>query len=151
MSKHRQVVLTDQQRTHLENLVRKGTEKARTITRARILLLTDRSRGGRAPARTLAQISDVLSCSVGTVRNVRNRFFDEGIESALVEKPRPGAAMRPKVTGEIEAHLLAIAQSAPPEGRKRWTLKLLSDKLVELNLVDSISRDTVHRWLKKGR
>lgn len=154
MSTHRYVVLADGERARLEGLVRKGTAKARTITRARILLLSDRSRGcrgRRAPSYTIAQIADAVQCNVATVRNIRNRYFDEGLEAALIEKPRPGASLRPKVTGEVEAHLLAIARSAAPEGHTRWTLKLLADRLVELGLVDSISRDTVHRCLKRGR
>jgi putative transposase len=148
MSKHRYVVLTDEQRQRLNHLIRAGSEKARTLTRARILLLADRAVG---ISRTDQQIAEALQCSKGTVQNVRHRCLDEGLEASLVEKPRPGASTRPKITGEIEAQLIAAACSAAPQGRTRWTLKLLADRLVELQLVQSVSCDTVHRVLKRGR
>jgi hypothetical protein len=151
MSKHRYVLLTDEQRQHLDNLIRSGSARARIITRARILLLADRSKASGNHARTDQQIVDALHCSKGTVQNIRHRFLDEGLEAALADKPRPGASMRPKITGEIEAQLIAAACSAPPEGRARWTLKLLADRLVELELVESVSCDTIHRVLKRGR
>ena len=148
MSKHRSLVLSKDERQHLENLIRSGSQKARTITRARILLLSDRS---QADQRTDQQVADSLLCSMGTVRNIRSRYLEEGLEAALTEKPRPGASIRPKITGDIQAHLLALARSAPPEGRAGWTLELLADKMVELKLVESISRNTIHRHLKGGR
>ena len=148
MSKHRYVSLTDEQRQHLAELTRCGSSKARTLTRARILLLADRSQGA---VRTDIQIAQALQCNKGTVQNIRHRFLDEGLEAALVEKRRPGASLRPKVTGEIEAKLIAIACSSPPEGRSRWTLRLLAARLVELELVESISPDTVNQVLKRGR
>jgi transposase len=115
------------------------------------LLLADRSKAGGNHARTDQQIAEALQCGKGTVQNIRHRYLDEGLEAALAERPRPGASTRPKITGEIEAQLIAAACSAPPEGRARWTLRLLADKLVELELVESVSCDTIHRVLKRGR
>ena len=82
-----------------------------------------------------------------TVYNVRKRFACEGLDSALYDKPRPGQP--PKITGDVEAKLVVLACSDPPEGRVRWTLQLLADKLVELNLVESISAVAIHKRLKK--
>ena len=144
MSKHRSLLLANEQRAHLENLIRSGVASARTLTRARILLLTDRSQGDK---RTDEQVSQALLCSKGTVQNVRHRCLDEGVEAALVEKPRPGQT--PKITGEVEAQLIATACSAPPTGKARWTLQMLADKLVELQLVESISDVAIMKRLKK--
>src|SRR5438270_194856 len=120
MSKHRNIILTDVQRRYLESLVRSGSARARSINRARILLLSDRS---QSPYRTAKQVAESLLCSRRTVDAIRKRYLNEGLESALTEKPRPGASVRPKITGEVEAKLIALACSAPPEGKARWTLK----------------------------
>jgi hypothetical protein len=160
MSKHRKIVLTDDQRKHLENLIGSGSGKARMFARARILLLSDHGEhSARSPLKDAdvvkdADVAAAVSCSVGRVRNIRHRFLDEGLQEALREKPRPGASVRPKITGDVEAHLIATACSAPPEGQARWTLKLLAERLVELGMVESVSRDTIHRHLndpKRGR
>src|SRR5437660_10089941 len=98
MSKHQFVVLTDEQRQQLQILIHRGSEKARTLTRARILLLTDRSQGEQ---RTDEQVASAVLCSAGTVQNVRRRFVQEGLDPALTERARPGA--KPKITGEVEA------------------------------------------------
>lgn len=148
MSKHRHVELTDEQRQQLNKLLRSGSEKARKYTRAHILLLADRSVGCGHPPFTEQQIADALHCSKGTVRNVRHRFLDEGLEAALNEKPRPGASVRPKITGEVEAHLIAAACSAPPDGHARWTLTLLADRMVELGLVESLTSNAVGQRLR---
>jgi transposase len=146
MSKHRHVELTDEQRQQLHDLIRRGSDKARTITRARILLLTDRSQGEH---RTDEQVASAVLCSKGTVIGIRHRFLAEGLEAALTEKPRPGASLRPKITGEVEATLISLTCSEPPEGHARWTLQLLADRLVELQAVDSISDVAVMNCLKK--
>jgi hypothetical protein len=148
MSKHRHIELTDEQRQQLNNLVRSGSGKARRLTRARILLLADRSPAAGNLCRIDQEIADALLCSKGTVQNVRRRFLDEGLEAALNEKPRPGASVRPKITGEVEAHLIAAACSAPPEGRARWTLTLLADHVVELGLVESLTSSAVGQRLR---
>lgn len=93
-------------------------------------------------------ISAALHVSVTTVEHVRKRFVEEGLEGALNEHPRPGAAR--KLNDKQEAHLIALACSKPPDGQKRWTLRLLADKLVQLEIVDAISHETVRRTLKRG-
>ena len=128
----------------LEALIHSGESSARTQTRARILLLTDESRKKKKRTK---EIASALLCSMPTVTNIRKKFSEGGIEKALYDKARPGAI--PKITGEIEAQLTLLACSTPPEGRSRWTLQLLADKLVELKLVDSISDVAVMHRLKK--
>jgi transposase len=147
MSKHRSIVLSSEQHQQLENLIRSGQAKARTINRARILLLSDRSEYGTGHDLTGTQIAQSLLCSRGTVEQVRKRFLDEGLEAALYERPRPGA--KPKITGEVEARLIALACSSPPPGHTSWTLQMLADQLVELKLVESISAVAVHYRLKQ--
>lgn len=144
MSQHLSVHLSDAQRQHLDSLIKKGSAPARVQTRARILLLSDRSQGEK---RTQQQVAQAVLCCTPTVGQVCRRFAVEGLDAALSEKPRPGQA--PKITGEIEAHLVTLACSSPPEGCARWTLKLLAEKLVELQLVDSISEVAVYKRLKK--
>ena len=136
--------LTEDDRSHLESLIRSGSASARTQTRARILLLTDRSQGQQL---TDEEVAKALLISIPTVGRIRRRFIEEGMQSALSDKPRPGRA--PKITGDVEAHLIATACSDPPEGCVRWTLKLLADQLIELELVDSISTVAIHKRLKK--
>src|SRR5438309_1328703 len=131
MSKHIPVVLTDEQRQQLQSLVRTGSSPARTLTRARILLLLD---GGERKARNDETIASALLCHKSTVGNVRRRFVASGLDAALYDKPRPGA--KPKITGEVEAHLTTLACSNPPEGQARWTLRLLAGRLVELGHVE---------------
>jgi transposase len=89
-----------------------------------------------------------LDGSVSTVERVRKRFVEEGLEAALSERPRPGA--RRKLDGRQEAYLLALASSDPPEGKKHWSMQLLADRLVELEIVEEISDETLRRTLKKG-
>ena len=144
MGKHIHIQLTPEQRQEMEGMVRAGRTSARTLTRARILLLTDESQEPRRPDR---EIASALLCSVSTVRAIRRRFHQEGLHAALHDKPRPGAV--PKVTGDVEAKLVMLACSAPPEGHARWTLRLLADKMVELEYIDAISHVTIREHLKK--
>lgn len=144
MSKHIEIQLSCEQRQVVEGLIRKGNAPARTQSRARILLLTDRSQGVR---RGDQEVAEAVLCSIGTVRNVRRRFRTEGLQAALYDKPRPGA--EPKFTGETVAQLTVLACSDPPEGRLRWTLRLLANKMIELEYVDYISHVTVGELLKK--
>jgi Homeodomain-like domain len=145
MSKHQAVYLTDDQRTTLNTLIRAGSAPARTQTRARILLLLDRKHANSLPDDAVAK---ALLCHRNTVGNVRRRFVTAGLPAALYDKPLPPRAPK-KLTGEVEAHLLALACSAPPEGHQRWTLRLLADRLVALGLVDSLSHVAVGARLKK--
>jgi hypothetical protein len=147
MSKHVSIALTDDQRTTLNTLIRSGSAPARTQTRARILLLLDRNQADPFQDEAIAK---ALRCHRNTVGNVRRRFAAAGLPAALYNKPLPPRAPR-KITGEVEAHLIALACSAPPEGQQRWTLRVLADRLVALGLVDSISHVAVGARLKKLR
>ena len=138
------VHLSKEDRQELESLIHSGESSARTQTRARILLLTDESQKMKKGTK---EIASALLCSMPTITNIRKKFSEGGVENALYDKARPGAV--PKITGEIEAQLTLLACSAPPEGRARWTLQLLADKLVELKLVDRISDVAVMHRLKK--
>ena len=147
MSKKYRVFLNGKKRSDLERLVNTGTEKARKITRARILLLADESPSG--PCKKDKEIMEALDVCARTVALTRQHFPEGDIEGALNEKPRSG---RPReFTGREEAKLTLIACSDPPEGRNRWSVRLLADKLVEMEVVDSISRESVRKYLKKGQ
>jgi len=137
-----EVSLKEGEREELESFIRKGKASARSLTRARILLLADEGRSDK-------EIVDVLKVCRGTVRNTRDKYWKGGLDCALNEKPRSGAP--PKIDGRVEAELTLLACSDPPEGRSRWTIMLLRDKLVEMGVVDSISHMTVYRTLKKKR
>jgi len=134
------VRLKQEERELLRRLVSKGKEKARKLTRCRILSLADE---GKKDAR----IMESLEVARNTVRQVRSRYLKEGLEAALNEQPRSGAPE--KFNGRQKVGITAIACSAPPEGRNRWTLRLLADKAVELEVADNISYKTVERILKK--
>jgi transposase len=146
MGKHTHVELTEEQRTELEQLIRTGDAPARTHTRARILLLSDRRQGQK---RTDQEVADAALCSKSTVINIRRRFLTSGLQSALYDKGWPGAP--PKFTGEVEAKLTMLACSEAPAGAARWTLRLLAERLIELGYVDYISHVTVRELLKKTR
>jgi transposase len=146
MSKKYRVFLNGKKRSDLKRLVNTGTEKARKLTRARILLLADESPSG--PSKKDKEIMEALGVCARTVAVTRQRFTEGDIEGALNEKPRSG---RPReFTGRDEAKLTLIACSDPPEGRSRWSVRLLADKMVEMEVVDSISRESVRKYLKKG-
>ena len=145
-AKKYRVFLSDKERKYLRKLVNTGVDKARKLTRARILLLTDESPSGLSNKDK--EIMDSLGVCARTVAATRERFVEEGIQGALNEKARSG---RPReFTGREEAKLTLIACSEPPEGRNRWSVRLLADKMVELEVVDSISRESVRKYLKKG-
>lgn len=144
MSKHNIVSLNIDESKLLDGLITSGNAPARTQTKARILLMTDRSQGKHKKD---ADIAESLMVSRSNIVDVRARYVHEGMHSALYDKPRPGAA--PKITGDVEARLTVLACSNPPEGYRRWTLRLLADKLVELKIVDSISHVAVGERLKK--
>jgi putative transposase len=135
-----QVRLKPKERKWLKELISKGIEKARKITRGRILLLADEGK-------TDTQIIEALKIARNTIRQVRTRYVKEGLEAAINEQSRPGAPK--KFSGRQKAKITAIACSEPPEGRSRWTLRLIADKIVELKIADSISYKTVERVLKK--
>ena len=134
------IPLTDDQRKHLTKLVSTGKGQARVLTRARILLLAAKGESNQA-------IADALGVSWRTVIRIKTRFQKEGLQAAIQEHARPGRP--PRITGEIEAKLVMLACSAPPQGRDRWTLQLLADKMVELGYIDSITDMGVMKRLKK--
>lgn len=136
------VRLSEEDRTELNKYLRHGKSSARSLTRARILLLADEGHSDEV-------IVEALKVSRPTVNRIRKRYCEGGLEFALYEKPRSGAPT--KLDGRVEAELTLLACSEPPEGRSKWTLRLLADKLVELEAVDSISHMSVHRILKKMR
>lgn len=146
MSTRNHVKLSEEERAHLRGLLRRGAAPARVQTRARVLLLSDRSRGEH---RTDEEVAAAVLTSVSTAKRTRWRFLQQGLEAALAEKPRPGRP--PKITGEVEAKLTVLACSQAPEGHARWTLRLLADRLVELGYVESISHMAVSNRLKKMR
>jgi transposase len=141
------VTLTPEERDWLTGLVSAGKRSALTITRARILLKADQADEG--PAWEDQDIAQALDCSVRTVERVRQRFVERGPDQALGRKPQDRPSRERKFDGAAEARLIALACSAPPEGRARWTMKLLADRLVELEVFDSVSDETVRRVLKK--
>jgi transposase len=145
MPKKYRVKLIPKQRELLEELTSKGTMKVRAYKRAQILLLADEAQPG-CP-KSDEQIAEQVNISTATVQRVRQRFVENGLDGALTEKPRSGAP--PKITSRQRARITSLACSDPPAGYARWSLRLLATKLVELELVDQISHDSVGRVLKK--
>lgn len=146
MQKRYRVTLTERERQDLTKLVSSGRGAAKKLRRARLLLLADEAEGGAA--KSDAEIVDALGCGRATVERVRQQFVEAGLEHALQPPPRRRVYQR-LLDGKAEAHLVALACSPPPEGRARWTLRLLSDRMVELEHVEAISHETVRRTLKK--
>jgi transposase len=134
------VRLKEEEREELKRYLRKGKSSARSLTRARILLLADEGRDDE-------DIAQALKVSKSTVSRIRKRYCESGLDSALHEKARSGAP--PKIDGRIEAQLTLLACSEPPDGRSKWTVRLLADKLVEMEVVESLSHMSVQRLLKK--
>ena len=145
MKKKHKVELTSKERQTLETLVRKGEHSALKLRRAHILLKAD----SHGPGWTDAQIAEAFGCHEQTVYNVRKRFGTRGCLSALERKPQSCPSHMRKLDGQAEARLIALACSNPPDGFSRWTLQLLADKLVELQIVESISLETIRQTLKK--
>ena len=138
--KAHEVVLTDEERAQLVTFTTKGIAAARELRRARILLLA-------AEGRRDAEVADAVGCCAATVARVRRRCAEAGVEAALQERPRPGAT--PLLDGKGEAFLVALACTDPPVGEACWTMQLLADRLVTLDITDRISDETVRRTLKK--
>jgi transposase len=145
MNKAYRVDLTDAERKQLEDLVRKGKGPAYRIRHAYILLNSDINN----PKKSDQEIADYLHCHLQTVYNIRKQFVKEGLETALERKQRETPPTPNILDGEKEAKLITLACSKPPEGRGSWTLRLLSDKHIELEIVETISPNTVGRALKK--
>jgi len=135
------VDLTNEERTYLLNFIKSSKRSARKLNRARILLLADESKAD-------GEIAEALHTGTATVQRTRQRFVEGNLEGALNERPRPGG--QKKLAEKGEAILETLVRSKPPEGRKRWTLQLLADRLVQLKVVDSISYETVRQEVKKS-
>lgn len=134
------VTLSDDERTHLRALLRGGTASARRLTRARILLKADEEL-------TDVAVAETVGVGIATVHRIRQRCVEEGLQVALGERRRKGAA--PKFTPKQHAHVIALACSTAPVGHARWTLRLLADRVVELGLAERCSYETIRRTLKK--
>jgi transposase len=141
-SKQFAVVLTDEERAQLVAFTTTGIAAAREVRRGRILLLA-------AEGRPDAAVADAVGCCAGTVARVRRRCAEAGVAAAVQDRPRPGAA--PLLDGKGEAFLVALACTDPPPGKHAWTMQLLAERLVALDLVAHISDETVRRTLKKTR
>lgn len=142
------VELTEAERAQLRTLVGTGIAPARMLTRARILLKADQGDGGAAWAD--AAIAGALEVHPTTVARIRRQFVEAGLAAAL-ERKRPDRVYAQVLDGVAEAHLVAVACSTPPGGRERWTLRLLADELVRLEVVPAVSHETVRRTLKQTR
>jgi len=145
MNKKYIVRLTSEERSELDNLVKSGKTQAYRIKHANILLAVDAD----GPAWTDEKTREAYRCNRNTVTGVRQRFVEQGLEAAMGRKKQEVPSRKPVLDGEKEAHLIAVACSTPPAGRSKWTLQLLADQLVALEVVDSISGQTVRRTLKK--
>ena len=143
------VTLTAEERQQLSELIAAGKAAAPKLAHARVLLKADAADGG--PAWPDARIAEAVDVSIATVERIRQRFVEQGLEAALGRKKQDRPSRPRKLDGRAEARLIALACSAPPEGRKEWTMQLLADKLVELQVVDAVCDETVRRALKKTR
>ena len=141
------VRLSLEERKTLTKMITSGRGPARLFTRAHILLKADQGEAG--PGWPDARISEALEVTVQTVELVRKQLVEEGFEAVLARRPYTQKVSRKKIDGEVEAHLIALACSAPPAGRERWSLRLLADTVVELGYVDSLSHEAVRQALKK--
>jgi transposase len=147
MKKKYPVILNDTERDELKRLIAAGTAPARKLTHARVLLKTDQ--GPEGPGWVDDAVAEAVEVSQPTVSRVRKQYVEEGLEAALNRRP-PNREYHRKLDGKQEARLVALACSDPPEGRARWSLRLLADKLLELEIVEEeVSYQTVRRTLKK--
>ena len=148
MAKKYRVTLTSEERAAMVAMISRGKADARKLAHARILLQADEAPGG--PGRIDADIAAALDTSTRTVERVRQRFVEQGLEAALSPKPTKRIYAR-ALDGRQEAHLIALACSEPPKGKKRWTLRLLAVRMVELGHAGSLSHEAVRQALKKTR
>ena len=145
MGKKYVVRLSEQEREKLESVVKKGTVKAYRVKHANILLKAD----ANGPGWTDKRIAEAFGCHFNTVVYVRQRLVEEGLERALGRKKQQQPSRARLLDGEQEAQLIALSCGPPPRGRARWTLRLLSQRLVEMEIVEAISHETVRKVLKK--
>ncbi len=146
MKKKYIVTLMEEERRMLQQMLSRGKTAARKLMHARILLKVDTAAGG--PGWNDETIAETLEVGRATVERARKAFVEEGLDAAL-DRRKPRRQYRRKLDGDAEAHLVALACQKPPEGHSRWTLKLLADRMVQLEYVDQVSYQTVRRTLKK--
>ena len=147
MSPRYRVTLTKEERKELETMTRRGKTHARRFIHARALLLCDAGEDG--PAWNVADVAAALGVTSRSIEHLKKRFVEDGLEIALERKPREKPPREVIFDGAFEARLIALACSDAPEGRRRWTVRLLADKAVELSFAESVSHMTVQRVLKK--
>ena len=141
------VNLTTKERKALLDIVKKGSASAKTIMHANVLLAADEN--NQQPKRSENEIAEMFNVHSQTVHSIRKEFSLHGLEATLSRKKRETPPVPAKITGDVEAKIIALSCSEPPEGRSRWTLRLLADKAIELNYVDSISHVAIGNLLKK--
>jgi transposase len=141
------VTLTDEERQSLHELLSAGKAAAQKLAHARILLKAEAAPDG--PAWPDEQIAEALEMGLSTIARVRQRFVEQGLDAALGRKPQDRPSRPRKLDGAAEARLIALACSPPPPGRADWTMRLLADRLVELEVIDTVSHETVRQVLKK--
>jgi len=147
MAPRYRVILTDEERQELERLTRPGKTESRKYIHARVLLLCNAGAGG--PALHVAYVAESLGICSRTIEKLKKRFVEEGLNAALERKQREKPPREIQFDGAFAAELIALACSPAPDGRARWTVRLLADKAVELHLAPSVSHMTVQRILKK--
>ena len=145
--KKESIKLTATQRQSLEQVLGKGKALAWTLKHAQVLLKVDR--GPQGPGWSTSQIVETYGVSRSTIERICRRFREQGLDAALFRRPQPPRPQKRKLDGEAEAHLVALMCSQKPEGAERWSLRLVQEKLVELEIVESISHETVREVLKK--
>ena len=147
MSPRYRVTLTKEERKELEAMTRRGKTHARRFIHARALLLCDA--GADGPAWNVSDVAEALGVTSRSIEHLKKRFVEDGLEAALERKAREKPPREVIFDGAFEARLIALACSDAPEGHRRWTVRLLADKAVELSFAESVSHMTVHRVLKK--
>ena len=141
------VKLSKDERDTLKKLIKSGRGPARMFTRARILMKADQ--GQRGPSWSDEKISDALDVTVQTIERIRKQLVEEGFDAVLARRQYTQKISRKKIDGDVEAHLIALSCSEPPEGFARWTFRLLAIKVVELGYVETISHEAIRQTLKK--
>jgi transposase len=141
-----EVKLSEEERLILKKIVSTGKSPAKKILRSNILLSTDEK---RVPKQTIRKVAEIYGVSTTTVNEVRKSYSENGLESTINRKKRETPPVEPKITGDIEAKIIALSCTEAPTGYSRWTLRLLTKKVIELGYIDSIGRTSVNEVLKK--
>lgn len=140
------VILPEKERSKLARIIAKGAATAKSIMHAHVLMALDESNGKK---RSEKEIACLFHVNAQTVHTIRKTYATKGLDAAISRKKRQTPPIQPKITGDVEAKIIALSCSEPPEGRSKWTVRLLADKAVELQIIESISHESVFRLLKK--